>query len=53
MNNMTLEQDIPPQLTSSAKWMCVTTLTPAYLCLITAKINHTPIFWKSEILGRA
>ena len=53
MNKRTLEQDIPPQLTSSAKWMCVSTLTPAYLCLITAKINHTPIFWKSEILGRA
>ena len=43
-----MEQDIPPQATSSAEWMCVSTKTSASLRLITAKKNHTPIFWISN-----
>ena len=40
-----MKQDIPAQVTSSAKRMCISTKTSAYLRLITAKTNHTPVFW--------
>ena len=40
-----MKQDIPPQVTSSAERMCISTKTSAYLHLITANTNYTQFFW--------